>query len=161
MRKRYPNHRRVKVHRSYTVDEIARLFSFHKNTVRVWIKTGLPTSDERRPTLILGRDLISFLQARRVRHKRPCRPGEIYCVRRRAPKAPAGEMADYLPVTEMIGNLVAICPACNSIMNRRVNLAKLGQVSGKIDITFPQALHRVSESGQSSVNSGLKEGTQP
>jgi hypothetical protein len=65
-------------------------------------------------------------------------------------------MADYLPVTETIGNLIAICPDCNSIMNRRVNLAKLGLVQGKMDISFPQALRRVSESNQPTVNSDLK-----
>ena len=156
MRKRHPNHRRVKVHRSYTVEEIAGLFGIHKNTVRAWVKAGLPTCDNKRPVLILGRDLIAFLQACRAKNKQPCRPGEIYCVRCRSPKSPAGDMADYLPVTETIGNLIAICPDCNSIMNRRVNLAKLGLVQGKMDISFPQALRRVSESNQPTVNSDLK-----
>jgi len=48
-------------------------------------------------------------------------------------------MADYLPDTEKIGNLEAICPDCDSIMNRRVSMAKLEQVRGKLHITFPQA----------------------
>jgi Helix-turn-helix domain len=146
MRKHHPNHRLVKIHRSYTVEEAARLFGYHKNTVRGWLKAVLPTSDRKRPTLILGRDLRAYLQARRAKNKRTCLPGEIYCVRCRAPKLPAGGMADYQPVTEIIGNLVAICPDCGSIMNRRVSLAKLGQVRGKIDITLPQALQRVIES---------------
>ena len=90
MRKRHPNHRLVKIHRSYTVEEIAKLFGIHKNTVRGWVKSGLATSDDKRPMLILGHDLAAFLQARRVKNKRPCKPGEIYCVRCRAPKFPAG-----------------------------------------------------------------------
>ncbi len=156
MGKRHPNHRLVKIHRSYKVEEIARLFGIHKNTVREWIKAGLLTNDDKRPTLILGRDLIAFLQARRARNKRTCRPGEIYCVRCRALKVPAGEIAEYLPLTEVIGNLVAICPDCYSIMNRWVSLAKLEQARGKIDITFPQALRRISESNQPTVNSDLR-----
>jgi len=159
MGKRHPNHRRVKIHRSYTVEEIASLFGVHKNTVRAWVKAGLPTCDDKRPMLILGHDLTAFLQARRVKNKQTCRPGEIYCVRCRAPKSPAADMADYLPVTEELGNLIAICPDCNSIMNRRVSLAKLGQVRGKMDITFPQALRHVSESNQPTVNSDLRQGT--
>jgi hypothetical protein len=156
MRKRHPNHRRVKTHRSYTVEEIADLFGCHKNTVRIWVKAGLPTCDGKRPTLILGRDLAAFLQARRTKNKRTCRPGEIYCVRCRAPKSPLGDYADYLPITEKTGNLTAICPDCDSIMYRCVSLAKLEQVCGKLDITFPQALRHISESNQPTVNSDLR-----
>ena len=156
MGKRHPNHRLVKIHRNYTVEDIASLFGAHKNTVRAWVKAGLPTCHEKRPILILGPDLFAFLQARRAKNKRTCRPGEIYCVRCRRPKSPWGDMAEYRPVTEKVGNLTAICPDCNSIMNRCVSLAKLGQVRGKMDITFPQALRRVSESNQPTVNSDLK-----
>jgi Zn finger protein HypA/HybF involved in hydrogenase expression len=156
MGKRYPNHRRVKIHRSYSVEEIARLLGAHKHTVRAWVKAGLPTCDNRRPTLICGPDLISFLQARLTKNKRPLKPGEIYCVCCRAPKVPWAEMADYQPVTEKLGNLTAICPDCESIMNRRVSLANLEQVRGKLDITFPQALQRLSESNEPTVNSDLR-----
>jgi hypothetical protein len=156
MGKRHPNYRLVKIHRSYTVEEIARLLVVHKNTVRGWLKAGLPTNDDKRPTLILGRDLIAFLQARRARKKRTCRPGEIYCVRCRTPKLPGGGMVEYQAVTDKIGKLRAICPDCTSIMNRWVSLAKLEQARGKMDITFPQALRRLSESNQLTVDSDLK-----
>lgn len=156
MAKRHPNHRLVKIHRSYTVEEITRLFGTHKNTVRAWVKTGLPTSDGRRPMLVLGHELATFLQARRVKNKKPCRPGEIYCVRCRVPKSPAGAIVEYQPLTDKIGNLIAICPDCNSILNRRVSIANLEHVRGQMDITFPQALEQVSESGQPTVNSDLR-----
>ena len=156
MRKRHPNHRLVKIHRSYTVEEIANLFGSHKNTVRNWVKDGLATSDDKRPMLILGHDLVAFLQSRRVKNKQTCKDGEIYCVRCRAPKLPAADMAEYSPVTEKFGNLIAICPDCNSIMNRRVSMAKLGQVRGKMDITFPQAPRRIIESTKPTVNSDLE-----
>ena len=97
MKRRHPNHRLVKIHRSYTVEEIAKLFGIHKNTVRHWVKEGLATVDDKRPMLILGHVLIAFLQARRVKNKQTCKPGELYCVRCRAPKSPAGDMAEYSP----------------------------------------------------------------
>ncbi len=65
-------------------------------------------------------------------------------------------MADYLPVTEKLGNLVAICPDCDSIINRRVSLAKLEQIRGEMSIRFPQGVQRVSESKQPTVNSDLR-----
>lgn len=153
IRKRRPNYRLVKINRNYTIGEIADLLGKHKHTVRQWIRAGLSTcSDTKRPVLVLGPDLRAFLQARRSKNKRPCRPGEIYCVRCRAPKIPWGEMADYRPLTETIGNLKAICPDCGCIINRRVSLAKLGQVRGQMDITFPQALRQLVESDQPPVN---------
>ena len=86
MATRRPNHRLAKIHRNYTVEEVAKLLGVHRNTVRHWLKQGLPTNDRKRPTLILGRDLGVFLQARRSKNKRRCQPGEIYCVRCRAPR---------------------------------------------------------------------------
>ena len=146
----------MKIHRSYMVEEIADLFGIHKNTVRSWVKVGLATSDDKRPMLILGHDLVAFLQARRIKNKQTCKPGEIYCVRCRAPKFPAADMAEYVSVSEKFGNLVAICPDCDSIMNRRVNLAKIGLMCGRIDISFPQALRHIVESNKPTVNSDLK-----
>ena len=146
MRKRHPNPRLAKIHRNYTVDEVANLFDVHRNTVREWVKRGLPTNDGKRPMLILGRDLVAFLTARRAKNKRTCQPGEIYCVRCRAPRAPAGDMVDYEPVTVTLGNLVAICSACETMIYRRVSLAKLAHVRGNLDITMPQALEHIGES---------------
>ncbi len=153
MGKHHPNHRLVKIHRSYTVEEIAKLFGNHKNTVRLWVKEGLTTADDKRPMLILGHVLRAFLKARRGKNKRPCGPGELYCVRCRAPKAPAGEMAEYSPVTEKFGNLIAICPDCDSIMNRRVSLSRMGEFYGKVDISFPEGLRQLIENAKPTVNS--------
>ncbi len=150
------NHRLVKIHRSYTVGEVADVLGHHKNTVRRWIMDGLSTIDGKRPMLILGRALVDFLQKRRRGKKQPCGPGQLYCVRCHAPKPPGAGMVECQPITEKIGNLTAICPECNSLMNRRVSMAKLGEFLGKMDITFPQALRQLGEINQPSVNSDLR-----
>lgn len=156
MSKRHPNPRLAKIHRSYTVEEVANLYGIHRNTVREWIRRGLPTSDDRRPLLILGRELVIFLQVKRAKNKQSCMPGEIYCVKCRVPRAPAGAMAEYRPLTSTLGNLIGICPGCDSRMYRRVNLAKLEQVSANLDVTLPQALLHIGESPKPSVNSDLR-----
>ena len=158
MRKRHPNYRLVKIHRSYTVQEIAKLFGTHENTVRRWIKSGLLTiRDHKRPKLILGGDLAAFLQERRVKNKRKCQPGEIYCVRCHAPQKPAGDMAECQVLTPTLGNLSGICPCCNFMIYRHVNLAKLEQVRGNLEITMTQALQHIGESSGLSINGDLKE----
>ena len=158
MRKRRPNYRLVKIHRSYTVEEAARQLGTHKNTVRAWVKAGLPTCDSKRPTLILGRHLAAFLQARRAKNKQPCQPGEIYCVRCRVPKQPAGEMAEYQPITASLGNLVGICPDCEGMIYRRVSLVKLPAIQGKLTVTITEAERRVSETDTPIVNSDFSQG---
>jgi hypothetical protein len=157
MRKRRPNYRLVKIHRNYTVEEIARLFGAHKNTVRQWFKSGLKTLDRRRPLLVHGSELSAFLRDRKQNNKRPCQPGEFYCLRCRAPKQPDGDMADYLPITERLGNLEGICPDCGSMIYRRASLAKLDQIRGKLDITFREAPGQVSERQEPSLNSDISQ----
>jgi hypothetical protein len=58
---RRPDHRPVKVHRSYLIEEAAAVLNVHKNTVRAWIRTGLPLVDHKRGDL--GTMAISKTQA--------------------------------------------------------------------------------------------------
>lgn len=150
--RRRPDYRRVKIHRSYTVDEAARTLGVHKQTVRAWIANGLPTIDERRPIMIQGQALFNFLHDARRKAKRPCAMDEIYCVKCRAPKVPAGRMVDYLPQTDKYGNLLGICPGCDTMIPKRVSRAKLDAIGGVLDITFPQAEPDLREKNSPSLN---------
>jgi Homeodomain-like domain len=142
---RRPNPRLVKVHRNYSVEEIARLFGLHKNTVRHWLKQGLVGIDDRRPMLILGRELSLFLHERRQKAKQVCGPGRIYCIACRAPKPPAGKMAECIPAGPRAGNLRGICPDCDRLIYRRVNLAKIDAVRGDLEVTFTRPQPRIRD----------------
>jgi hypothetical protein len=150
---RHPNPRLVKMHRSYAVEEVAHLLGKHKNTILRWIKLGLQPIDQRKPTLVHGLELITFLQQRRKAGRQPCPPGHIYCLKCRAPKRPAAAMADYLPISVTSGNLRAICPDCGIFIHRRVALARLRSIGTELDISFPQGDQRLRESSVPSVNS--------
>lgn len=158
MAQRLPNPRRAKIYRNYTVEEVARLYGVHRNTVRQWIKRGLPLCDDRRPVLILGADLAAFLTRQRERNKRPCKPGEIYCVRCRIPQKPSLGMADYQPLTANSGNLIGLCPQCNGMIYRRVSLARLAEAAGNLDVQIMPARERIAESSSFSVNGDFKTG---
>lgn len=155
---RHPNPRLVKIHRSYTIDEAASRLRVHRNTVRAWIKRGLPTIDKTKPLLILGREVVAYLQARRTKSKQPCKVDELYCLRCRAPKKPAGGMVEYKAVTTTLGNLIAICPDCETIMNRRTTMAKLDVLRRHMDITMPKALGHIVDSPCPSLNCDLNDG---
>lgn len=156
---RNPNHRLVKIHRSYTVEQIADIFGAHQNTIRRWLKQGLESIDTRRPTLVLGSVLIDYLKVRRSRTKRPCKPGQIYCMRCREPRIPAGSSVAYQPTTAVLGNLIGSCALCGTRLFRRVNLAKLAFVAGDLDVSMPEALQHIDESPRPSVNSDFRQDT--
>ncbi len=139
MGRRKIDFRHIKVHASYTVEEAARATGAHKNTVRQWIKDGLSVTDDKRPLLILGSVLKQFLKDRRASRRRPCGFGRCYCLRCREPRTPAGNFAEYSPITPMSGNLIAICPVCEGLMYRRVARDGLARLRGVLEITVRQA----------------------
>jgi hypothetical protein len=130
---RCPNARLAKIHRSYSVEEMARLFSVHKNTVRNWFKQGLEPIDGQRPTVVRGAEIRRFLAERRARTKQACGPGRIYCLPCRAPKVPAGKMAEYVVTSDATGTLRGICPDCDRMIYRTINPQKIAAVLGDLD----------------------------
>lgn len=139
MAKRLLNPMLAKIHRSYTVEEVACLYCVHKNTVRAWIKNGLQTCDSLRPTLILGHVLRDFHKTRKFKNKRPCSPGTIYCVRCREPRTPLENTLLYIPNTSTKGSLLGTCSSCNSKMYRISSLSSLEQLRIHFKIMMPQA----------------------
>jgi phage terminase Nu1 subunit (DNA packaging protein) len=158
MGSRHPNPRLAKIHRSYSVEEIARLFKVHKNTVRAWLRQGLEAIDGQRPTVVRGEEIRRFLSDRRARAKRPSGPGRIYCLPCRAPKVPALKMAECVVTGDTAGTLHGICPDCNRMIYRRVNPQKIDAVRGDLEVTFTQAYARIEDTKKPIVNCDSSEG---
>ena len=137
------------------MEEVAKLFGAHRNTVRGWLKLGLERVDSHRPTLILGRKLSAFLHARRERGRQRCRPGQFYCLRCRAPRDPVSRRAEYVPIRPASGNLKGICTDCGGQMCRRVSLHKLAASIGNLEVQLPQAEQRIADTACPSLNSDL------
>ena len=152
MRKGRANPRLIKLHRSYAVEEAALVLGKHKNTLRTWIKQGLPVMAAQRPALILGSELRAFLEARRKRAARPCAPGTIYCLKCRAPRRPALGMVDYIASNASGGNLKALCEICGTVMHRRIARAAIGSRMPKIEVQFREAEPSLSGSAHAPVN---------
>jgi hypothetical protein len=132
--KKHPNARRLKGLRTYTVEELAHRLDVHVNSIRAWRREGLEPVDESRPLLFRGDVVVTFLNRRRASSRQPCGPGRLYCLPCRAPKRPAGGMADYLSDTATAGTLAGICPDCDRMMFRRVARDQLPLVRGSLDL---------------------------
>lgn len=146
------NPRLAKLHRSYSVEEAAQTLGVHKNTVRSWIKLGLPTVDSTRPILILGKDLRDWLEKRRKAAKRPCQPGTFYCFKCNEPKPPALGMVEYTPRNAVSGTLRALCSDCDTMMNRHARKDALGAVMPNLDVQISEASPRIIERTHPSLN---------
>lgn len=146
-----PDRRRLKMHRTYTVDEAARTLDVAKGTVRRWVKDGLSVIDSRRPALILGSELRDHLK-RKATPKQPCPPGQCYCVKCKKPAAPDGGMAEYVWLTPTSGNLRGLCPTCGTMMHRRTSAAQLERIRSEVDVTMVEGSRRLRDSDEPSTD---------
>lgn len=134
----------AKIHRSYTIEEVAGLYGVHKNTVRGWIEKGLPLNDDKKPILILGSELRDFLQSKRNKNKQKCQPDEIYCVRCKSKQHLEKDLVEYEAINDSTGRLIAICPACECMINKYINLRGLELIQDKLGITIPIAIKQLN-----------------
>jgi excisionase family DNA binding protein len=145
MARHRPDQRRVKIHRSYTVDRAARTLGTAKGTIRRWIKSGaLPAITDQKPHLILGGDLLDYLKARAPTGPK-LKLHECYCFKCRAPREPALGMAEYMPLTSRTGNLRALCGTCTTVMHKAIPLAALVALAGIVDVRLQQASKRLKD----------------
>ena len=115
--------RRVKIHRSYTVEEVARLFT---KSTRTQCGIGRSRPASRRPSPAdphPGRQARGYLHARRRLNRQRCATGELYLLQvQKAPGAPLAGTAEYLPSRDRIGQSTGVCAHCGTRMYRRVSL---------------------------------------
>lgn len=146
MANRRHNPRLAKSLHNFTIAEAAELYGVHRNTVRHWLAEGLKPLDLRKPVLIHGTALNHFHRSRRLSVKQACGPCEVFCLTCRAPRRPAGAIADFVPLSESVGALTAICPVCVGIMTQRVNAERLKRFVAEIDVTIRPAREPIEES---------------
>lgn len=151
------NPRLIKIHRAYSTEEAARALGVHKNSVRGWIKKGLPVVDGGRPVLILGHELRAFLEGKRKAAKRPCPPGTIYCLKCRGPRGPALGMVEYVAHNIATGDLKALCETCGTMMFRRARQFDVAAIMPGIDVQIREASTRLIERASASLHCDQRE----
>ena len=134
-RRRPVDPRRIKNHRSYTVEQLAQLLDCHKNSVRLWIKQGLEVLDDgRRPLMIQGSVARQFLEEKRRSKKRQCLPHELYCLSCRKPRVPTDRKAFFRPSRARAGLLEATCSTCGTRLFKCMSATSLATLQGSLDV---------------------------
>ena len=115
----------IKSARTYTIDEAAQALGVTHQTVRAWVKAGLPLMRSQRPFLILGDALRCFLDSRAQSTKAPLKPDQLYCLRCKAPRVPMGLMVDCVAQTPKTARLLGLCEVCGGTCNRMISRDKI------------------------------------
>ena len=139
MPRRVP-YKRIKSNRSYTFEEAADVLGVTIATVRRWARVeGMPYLSDRRPYLILGWALKSFLKGR----DRPCelnlKPTEFNCLTCKSRREPLGMMVDYVAICEKRGLLKGLCPVCGGVCCRIVSARQKDQLAQIFDLQISSA----------------------
>ncbi len=124
---RFPIHR-IRLRHTYTLNEVSELLVVHKNTVRMWLKSGLRAIDDSRPILIFGADLKAYLSQKQAAKKTSCKPHEFFCLKCRAARKPWGEIVDITIRRPNLFNIHAICEVCDTAMNKAAGIKSLSQL---------------------------------
>ncbi len=108
------NPRAAKTHRCYDVAQLVKLYDCHRNTISNWVEAGLRSIDDKYPRLFHGSTLKAFHSERRKKRKRPCGPGQVYCLVCQTPKGPLGGMVDYQPNSISTEQLLPSAPTATA-----------------------------------------------
>ncbi|PMN12903.1 hypothetical protein BCT39_08950 [Vibrio lentus] len=116
------NPNKSKIHRSYTMEEVASLYSVNKRTVQNWIQDGLSVIKEKKPFLILGTELRIFIRQKNKSRKRKCKQHELYCFRCRKASLVEPTSIHFLRESHGTGRVFGECIQCGSKVHKFYSL---------------------------------------
>ena len=123
----------IKYWYSYDQEEICTLFKVHIQTIRTWIREGLPVNNQSGVTLIYGNDLKKFLGSLNQSQKRPTKFEQMLCMRCRDAKDPFRKQI-CLDYSDKLLKAKAVCRDCKSKMIRNYKIDDLPQLRKIFDL---------------------------
>ncbi|MGS0681828.1 helix-turn-helix domain-containing protein [Shewanella sp. 30m-9] len=151
MSKRF-NPNRIKIHRSYTVDEASETLGSHPKTVRNWIHAGLPVIDETRPLLIQGADLKLYLKQKRKTYLYRCELKEVPCFKCKSPKKPSINSLEFIAKPAGMAQMTGRCGECGKRANKYVSWCDVNQIWTDLGGKLPIAEKHLILIGQKPLN---------
>ncbi|MBL3677531.1 MAG: helix-turn-helix domain-containing protein [Alphaproteobacteria bacterium] len=122
-RSRYST-KRIRRAYTYTAYEVADLFGVSSETVFRWIRDeGLVRLPGSRKYFVHGSDLAAFLERRNRKNKSPCAPGQIYCLKCRAPRTPESGLLERQDLPNGATRVCGLCTTCGTLMSKTIGRA--------------------------------------
>lgn len=148
------NVNRPRLHRSYTMRELADTLGVHVRTVQGWHSEGMPAIDEQdRPLLFLGGTVRTFLKKRLNKRRTTLGSDEIYCLRCASGVTPTAQTVSVEVTDRRLGRcsrqliIRATCPKCGGTVVRFASLQSINETvwwtklhraeEGLVDILVP------------------------
>lgn len=110
---------------TYSVYEIAERLNVTPDTVFRWIRNeGLVRIPGTQKFHVHSSELIKFLEKKNSENKRPCKDGEIYCLKCRKPRHPTPESLKAQKQPNKTIKVLGKCSVCGTRMNKPISLKK-------------------------------------
>ena len=114
---------------TYSVDEVAELYSITPDTVFRWIRNeGLKRIPQSRKYFVHSGDLTKFLMKRSAKNKRPCNEDEIFCCKCRKPQKPEPASLEFKNLPNNTIRVIGKCCVCGTRMNKPVSAKKWSKI---------------------------------
>lgn len=124
---------------SYSPKEIAIALDVAETTVRVWIRERkLPAMTKGNPHLVLGSDVVAFLEKKRNK-KPPLTDDQFRCMCCRTARKALGGMADFKATSTHLGHLSALCEVCETTMSKGAAVRDLPRLRTVFDLRCTDA----------------------
>jgi len=121
-KKRKYNLKRVRRNYTYSVGEIAELLGVSDMTVFRWIADeGLNRLPNSKKYYVHSNDLISFLEQKNNKNKKPCHDDEMYCCKCRKPQRPNLQTLEAQNIPNGTIRVLGKCGECSTSTNKVVS----------------------------------------
>jgi hypothetical protein len=158
-KKRTYNPNLIKAKRSYTIMEIAEIYTIHKRTAQTWIKEGLsPLEGTRSPYLILGEEIKRFIKEKAKKHKHHLMPDEFFCPKCQKPRKSHKDKISYIITDKKLGKsskqifIKGVCQECNTSLTLFSSDKKLEQYK----VLLPQHKVVIISNKDNSLSTDIK-----
>ena len=104
---------------SYSIDDVARLYNIHPQTVLKWIRQGLHKNDNKKPILIHGSILKSFLAKLNVKGKVNTKFEEMFCFHCKQSHSPYRRELFLKQENNKVLTGIGVCPKHKKTINKK------------------------------------------